>query len=1297
VYTFDFSSFIFIPSGEIVDGDSMKIHDQSAYQYKLIFGDGCTIKYKDGTEIHPNVGDIYRWEKAWLSSIAANHTAKWVPAGLYHNGSNWENLNIADICNWYSAATYNKSGQYPKEYAFFAKPEYEKYRATSGYSNKYALQDGYSNFTGDSERDLLVYKECMAEAFQIAMYEYLDVADVSYHQAFIKLVAGTDNRAKNTYFQIVGPIYTNKTEINGKEVSLVSLTDGDKKGTVGYVDEGLFYPVTISNNTATTTGESYMLGDISTKNRYCINTNDGDYKIRLYADDLDTIFKTDNNGQQVKPYYLLEPPYNKDLESLWGDMHSGLFYNYDLKFVDDVKDKLKNLLTYSTGSQWPDEEGTKFNEYFFSVQKNIPSIAYNHQSEIYYESPQVLWQNGSATALYTALAKNISSWKDFNNNKVKNPVSLSHGSCLEAETEYLRDRVLMLSTYTNSAKKTTGTSIEFRSDSSGTEGDEFVLETDYTSFIQYLYPTLRSNFTVVASAPDAKTLQYDPLLDRMKYVSEEVYSPHYITSGITVPDGVVNMQETIATSSLTLTTYWTNTDLYRTVWIKSGSKAFNKPLNFPNANTVIAQDSSYRLIMPEAQPWNVVDNLRSAEHLVLQEAIISSSCLDFTGCNRLKTLVLGTTVDKYNDDDESYALQIEDVLNPGNYIKLNAANASTGFNTVILPKSHSLEQIILPSCVKVMNVGYYPNIKQFEFNSGTELENITIDGRNKGAILDYLLDSFIGSTTTTVEITNIPDNFWLSESVCRKLAYVPNVKMEGTINIGDIATETLATITWETKKLLVEKFGDIESGLIKFNYGKKTINLNNATVNTTGTIETSGPAPIHITMDGNDIPIDTNKTNLKVYYSIKDTAGNTPAKADIQFTDKYTPYLHIKEGLTGTYKITTTVHNTSTSKDFVTTITVGFYVPQIGDFAYGDGTFSSVFDKGRSLVGVVFHNAAINNSQGRELYDIRVLSAGTSSTELPLSPATYLLRNGYVVQTLEDAKKIQSFQKDFLSDLSYTDEYTSDVVQDPRTGGDATGVITYDKKWSDADTRLVSQVPLQHTTERDLQMQYIQRANNYIAKLSKYVTLGGNDFIETDAEVLTAEGKQRFDTILTKLKGLTEITVNGNTYKRTSCGSFILALYPAFLSALYYTPDKLSDKGLDYFGLGKWYVPDTREMERLIFYRINSAISNTTNTQDAWNSTAAATIPITGNANALFNSTVFDNIQFLKDTKMQVTSVSSDLGECYTYGKTESSAYPTPLWRNTVNTSYSSSPQFTGRDYNHNIYPVCRIELENKK
>jgi hypothetical protein len=149
VYTFDFSSLIYIKAGSAINGNSMLINDNPSYQYKLLFGPDCTITYNDKT-VTPAAGDIYRWEKAWPSDVAANSQAKWVPAGLYHNGTDWESLNIATICNWYKNAA-RKVGQYPEEYAFFANDAYKNLKAIGDNGEyKYVINgdytfNGYSN------------------------------------------------------------------------------------------------------------------------------------------------------------------------------------------------------------------------------------------------------------------------------------------------------------------------------------------------------------------------------------------------------------------------------------------------------------------------------------------------------------------------------------------------------------------------------------------------------------------------------------------------------------------------------------------------------------------------------------------------------------------------------------------------------------------------------------------------------------------------------------------------------------------------------------------------------------------------------------------------------------------------------------------------------------------------------------------------------------------------------------------------------------------------------------------------
>jgi hypothetical protein len=105
----------------------------------------------------------------------------------------------------------------------------------------------------------------------------------------------------------------------------------------------------------------------------------------------------------------------------------------------------------------------------------------------------------------------------------------------------------------------------------------------------------------------------------------------------------------------------------------------------------------------------------------------------------------------------------------------------------------------------------------------------------------------------------------LSEATCRKLTQIANVKIIGNINIGDGVN--LTAIDWTTKKALVEKFGNIETGNLTFTYKKVDFVGNDVSVNATGTIESSGVAPIFLNINGNNVPIDTaTNKNLKIYY-----------------------------------------------------------------------------------------------------------------------------------------------------------------------------------------------------------------------------------------------------------------------------------------------------------------------------------------------------------------------------------------------------------------------------------------------
>jgi hypothetical protein len=103
---------------------------------------------------------------------------------------------------------------------------------------------------------------------------------------------------------------------------------------------------------------------------------------------MDTIFATDNNGQQVKPYYLLEPAFNKDTEKMWGDHHSSFFYPFDICYYQEINNTVGEIIDYLIGSATSvKDKQTLLYDYFFKTQLNFPEILYNHHAEIYYEMP----------------------------------------------------------------------------------------------------------------------------------------------------------------------------------------------------------------------------------------------------------------------------------------------------------------------------------------------------------------------------------------------------------------------------------------------------------------------------------------------------------------------------------------------------------------------------------------------------------------------------------------------------------------------------------------------------------------------------------------------------------------------------------------------------------------------------------------------------------------------------------------------------------------------------------------------
>lgn len=202
--------------------------------------------------------------------------------------------------------------------------------------------------------------------FKAHASEYMHTDDALYHDCFVFFFAGTDNRAKNTYY---------------------------------YVD-----PVTL--------------------------------KIRWMQDDLDTVLKTNNVGQNRKPYYVELHDTNSAGNFYWQGEDNGLYKLLETAFESERTTMMNNMLTGMAALG-----GTAF-DYLTSrvlqAQEYFPEIAYNEVTRLVYMQAQVDKEEGR-----------------YSHNT--DPVTQACGSQYWSEYDWLKDRLMYISSWCEYGEFSSGT------------------------------------------------------------------------------------------------------------------------------------------------------------------------------------------------------------------------------------------------------------------------------------------------------------------------------------------------------------------------------------------------------------------------------------------------------------------------------------------------------------------------------------------------------------------------------------------------------------------------------------------------------------------------------------------------------------------------------------------------------------------------------------------------------------------------------------------------------------------------
>lgn len=1027
----EFYDFVYLTDFTfVVESSSVTSPNDSWDKYKKHLVQSSKFFINEQQVTSHNAFDVYRWDPI---------NRQWVPAGLYYtdpgtdptkyNPLKWERLNYRNYFYGYEHSNSSASAAALRTY----------------------LKNLFTNNIGN----------------------YIDTDDVSFHQAFIKFLLGTDNRAKNTYFQIIGPIYAKNSE----------------------------------------TGELEL-------------TNKGDYKIRLIGDDLDTIFATDNNGLQSKDYNLIEDSYNNSYDSAWGDAGNIFFKMYDICFEEDIQNKLQGVMDMSgMTSSNVSQKGTYFYRNFFKTQEDFPIIAYNHTAKIYYE-------NAYAILNASKLNDNTAYSFDYAHNGVE-PLGQSHGSCLECERQFMKERIGFLSGYAlscldNKINVSGGT---------GGDGGQMKLLLEFTS-AQDFYPsyvcgnkdtTYKSvgdlNEYPGTSASSYEDYQKNALINRYVAKQDIDYTVSINDSGLHQWLNQVNLFKTLSITGLTL---------------NSLQASFTKAIDFEIDNNKILENSS--LFGSDWPGMSITDTITRVQLPVVENLSLKNmtlpDTLDLTAYYKLQTLDLSNSVTKY----------------------------------VEFPQTGHFANATIPSTITQFKIYNNPGLTEnsIVFEGYDNIETVFIDCAKCGSFnVAAFCENLSAVSLNSVTLRNVGKikPLYITEETLLKLIQKTCI-IEGELTIVDtLGSTTPKNISFKTKQILVNTFGDItdSNNPLHINYESTEIKAGftcnteaNAFYNNKlgGTQDFSNLFSITVD-DGNDVSI-ISKTNpfnpdvngyLDINYSI--VSGNSKeVSVDVltgQVTVTATP-----SPITSTIKITI---KTDYGRTYTNTCTVSFVwvAPQLGDFAYADGSFGSYYNTSKTLIGLVY--AVEGDSTSGTAYII--------GKEYSNDTEHY---TGYTTNEVNADASVSSipYQAYLLS--QYVGNLKLGDYQ-PSINVDDLNIVLYDEITISKGEDIMN-IPM---TGKEETLAYITLVNGVL--LEKFATDSNISYDDGIYYIKSIGNLNRFCTTLNK---------NGNGSSELNSA----LVYPYFYSSYLYEPSVATGEQLDdQYKQGNWYSPSIGELSRIIYYR----------------------------------------------------------------------------------------------------------------
>ena len=621
------------------------------------------------------------------------------------------------------------------------------------------------------------------------------------------------------------------------------------------------------------------------------------------GDDLDSIFKTDNNGRQTKVYFLdrihdmedYAHGYKRQID--YEGRNSNLFNLIEVmweEMSDELRINMREVLTAMAGLVSDNDnfevDGEKksvwgcLHKYFFSIQRYFPQVAYNEQARLRYEYP-----------------KSFGYVSQGNQARGVDPITQSVGNQLESETQYMKRRLALVASYACWGDFSSGVNsgVVGLSDSgasfsvtpgSGRIGGDY--EFDVVPH-QFIYPTGMADRSAI-----------DP---HVRVAPGEHYSIMVAESGRISGDSSVGLAAT---------------NYYRSIGNVGNMVVGNNSLSVKGRRLTefIAEPISGN----EASFAPLALSLSDAPNMVnisLKGCAQLGGTMDFSRQTRLGSLDLrGTAIDN-----------------------------------VSLPQTSELESIKFGAEMANINIDGMPQLSELTIESAANLNTLRVtDSPNVDTLSIVRMAVNEDGELASVTINNIN---WsnVSPELLTWIANIPTTRLSGTM-----AVTTGQNVNSVLKALLIRKFGEIDSQENELYITYTQRNATSIGITTqTFIIRSTGDYQFEYAV----LPQAANNFRKAEWSVSSNTVGAT---IDADTGVLHVPQLGSESEdtkVTVTLALTLLSGETMSASS---TVKLYNRLPKVGDFAYADGQFDAELYFGKNVVGMVYKVTDYDNLTAAE-------------------------------------------------------------------------------------------------------------------------------------------------------------------------------------------------------------------------------------------------------------------------------------------------------------------------------------------